>query len=1423
MKPITNEESDKITRDLIDEISVESEENVLMLLNSSEDFIFILDKDGNIVNINNTVLKALKYSEKELLRMNVLDLHPPEQRNEATSTVRELIKGKRKSLTAPFVTKDNEHIYIEAILTRGRWKNQDVFIGICRDITERKRIERLLKESDRYLISLLEYSSDLFAIVNEKFEYEYINEEVYQEVLGYSKEELLGKARIDIIHPDDLNSAMEGVRIGFKTGEYKSIIRIKTKEGKWLWIESKGKTFVDHEGNTKAFLIGRNVTDKIVAEQRLKESENEFLNLISHMSDILVEIDFNGIILYISPQSFKTFGYRPEELIGKNFSKFVHPKDLPIIRGKIQKSLNSEDSVAFEYRGLHKDGYYVTISVKGNKVISEEKIRYVGVLRDITEQLEAERKLREIEADTKRLEKITQIAPEIRFWKLIQPKKGLSVVQKTRQMLDTVIDNIPISIYWKDLNLKYLGCNENYAILTRQKSPSNIIGKMTKDIPVLADISDKTHKRERQVIDNGIPEYNVIESWKLDGKKEVWFNINRIPLFDDELNVNGILITVNDISDRIISEQKIFESEKNFRTIAEQSLYGMTIFQDNKIQYVNQQGAKILEYLQEEMVGWSFKDILKVIYPEDRDNVLEQNQKMMQASEDSLAHGYYRVITKTGKIKHMESLTNMITYQGKPAMLTTTQDITEKKIAEQRLKESEEKYRILFDHSPIGIGLSEIDGNIIASNQKMREITGYSEEELKEINLSNTYVDINDRKELMKEIEDNKMIRGFEIKLRKKDGSVYTARLNIDLLNLEDKDIFLTTCEDITVRKAIEQELEKSEREISTLLNNMPDVIITVDQERRIQFVNHIPMSIPKEEIIGQDIYSFLEHEHQDVLKEFFKRVFSTGIPETIDLLGFTNLWYTARFIPITKYNEVISVILIATNITDTKIASEKLKKTEDRLTSILDSSGDLFAIVDDKYTYEYINEGAHLKTLGYSSEELIGKQQFDILHPEDLENAMKAGLFQKLTQKEIVDYEIRIRSKQGNWINMESRGQGFVDEDGKDKIFLIARDITFRKQAEQKIKESEEKYRHLFENSPNAIVLASLKGIVMDCNPATTSLFGYEKEDLIDKHFIDIAAYPTELKPQFIKSFKNIFQRNYNESVEFQAYKKDKSLVWVASYLALNNLGQETFVQAIFQDITQQKRSERIIQKEIEKLKEIDQIRNDLVRRISHELKTPLISIYSTSQHLLQNYGEQVDKKVLRLINTIHKGGKRLKLLAENLVNSLRLESRELSLNFQNENLIEVISECIDTFTIFAQERKLFFKKEHPKTLMLEIDKIWLSQAISNLISNAIKNTPERGGVLVKLSEERNHVDISIEDTGVGLTKKEIDKLFEKFGKIERFNEDLDIDIEGSGLGLYISKEIVQLHGGEILVNSRGRNQGSSFTIRLYKDKKDS
>ena len=126
--------------------------------------------------------------------------------------------------------------------------------------------------------------------------------------------------------------------------------------------------------------------------------------------------------------------------------------------------------------------------------------------------------------------------------------------------------------------------------------------------------------------------------------------------------------------------------------------------------------------------------------------------------------------------------------------------------------------------------------------------------------------------------------------------------------------------------------------------------------------------------------------------------------------------------------------------------------------------------------------------------------------------------------------------------------------------------------------------------------------------------------------------------------------------------------------------------------------------------------------------------------------------------------------------------------------------------------------KLDLPNETTINIDKLRFRQVLSNIISNAIKNTPKNGEIIISLIEKPESIDIKIEDTGIGFTEKEKEKLFEKFGKIERYGMDLGVDIEGSGLGLYISKEIIELHGGQIYVESEGRNKGSTITIRLYK-----
>jgi signal transduction histidine kinase len=152
--------------------------------------------------------------------------------------------------------------------------------------------------------------------------------------------------------------------------------------------------------------------------------------------------------------------------------------------------------------------------------------------------------------------------------------------------------------------------------------------------------------------------------------------------------------------------------------------------------------------------------------------------------------------------------------------------------------------------------------------------------------------------------------------------------------------------------------------------------------------------------------------------------------------------------------------------------------------------------------------------------------------------------------------------------------------------------------------------------------------------------------------------------------------------------------------------------------------------------------------------------------------------------------------------------------------DIVKIINECLNEMSYLINNRKLILTSDLPDKLEVKVDKIRLQQVITNLLSNAIKNTPMYGKIHINLVHNRDYTDLQIRDTGVGLTNKEKDLLFEKFGKIERYGMDLGVDIEGSGLGLFISKEIVELHGGQILIESEGRNKGAIFTVRLFWNK---
>ena len=233
-------------------------------------------------------------------------------------------------------------------------------------------------------------------------------------------------------------------------------------------------------------------------------------------------------------------------------------------------------------------------------------------------------------------------------------------------------------------------------------------------------------------------------------------------------------------------------------------------------------------------------------------------------------------------------------------------------------------------------------------------------------------------------------------------------------------------------------------------------------------------------------------------------------------------------------------------------------------------------------------------------------------------------------------------------------------------------------------------------------------------------------------------------------------------------------------------------------------------------RLVKLNQLKSELLRRTSHELKTPLVSIKGFTELLLKVHRDKLDALVISTLNEFEQGCLRLESLITDILKTAELESGATQLNKIEEDLAFLLRVCVNEIKGFSKLRNHIINLEIHDTIITYFEKEQIHQVISNLLNNAIKYTPPSGIIQIKSEIRDEFIVISIKYNGIGFTKDEKTRIFKQFGKIERYGQGLDIIAEGSGFGLFISKKIIELHSGKIWVESEVRNKGSTFYFSL-------
>ena len=219
---------------------------------------------------------------------------------------------------------------------------------------------------------------------------------------------------------------------------------------------------------------------------------------------------------------------------------------------------------------------------------------------------------------------------------------------------------------------------------------------------------------------------------------------------------------------------------------------------------------------------------------------------------------------------------------------------------------------------------------------------------------------------------------------------------------------------------------------------------------------------------------------------------------------------------------------------------------------------------------------------------------------------------------------------------------------------------------------------------------------------------------------------------------------------------------------------------------------------------------------RTSHELKTPLISIKGFTELLLTLYKSKLDPEVISILKEISDGSKRLEKIINLLLDSTKLEAGQLSLNLHDEDLAFLIRFCVKELQGLAKLRDQTISLKLQEKLKTKFDKERIYEVMSNLVVNAIKYTPPGGKIVIESKINEDSYEVSVKDNGIGFTEEEKIQVFRQFGKIERYGQGWDIAADGTGLGLYITKKLVELHGGKIWLESEGRNKGTTFYFSI-------
>ncbi len=787
------------------------------------------------------------------------------------------------------------------------------------------------------------------------------------------------------------------------------------------------------------------------------------------------------------------------------------------------------------------------------------------------------------------------------------------------------------------------------------------------------------------------------------------------------------------------------------------------------------------------------KPFMEFIHPDDRQTTTDEITKQLKGNLVANFENRYR--SKDGSYKWLAWQATAADKDGKVYAVAT--DISKRKETEEALRQSGFRIKNLMETVPVGISISTPKGDVLEANTSLIKMFGYnSKEEFVNIPAENHYYDSKDRARFIKLMKKG-VVEDFELKFKRKDGSIFWGAISSVMTSggVGDTEFFGAII-DITERKQAEQEMLLH----SETMKNMAECVSITNPAHKYIFVNKAFENVygyKKEEIIGKTSRRIQVEGQSELQKEMRRKTKLGGWKgELINRKKDGTIFPIELSItPLRDLKgKIIAQIGISTDITNRKQAEKDLKESEDRFRSLYENSTiGLYRSTPDGHIL--LANPTLVKMLGYSS--------FNELAKRNLEKMGYAPSYERKIFIEQIEKKGEVKGIESAWVKTDGStiyvresARKILDTKGKTLYYDgTVEDITKRKQTEDDLKKSEEKYRKFFISDLTGDYLSTYEGKISDCNPQFLKIFGFKSLKQAKSYDI-LKLYKSKSERELL--LKRLEKKKVLVNEESETYKVNGAKIIIQENIIgeFDDDGKLVYIRGYLFDITKRKQAEDELHKHRDHLEDLIEERNKEIEAfansVTHDLGGPLRAISGFTKILMEDYASKLDKDGKHLGTVIQQSTEKMRQLLDGL--RIFIGIGQKSMTFVNVDMKNMVRAMYYEKTTAAERKRIEFTiNDMPHvaadTAMMRL--VWM-----NLISNAVKFSSKRRKSIISVSgkAEKNKLTYCIKDNGTGFKMKYADKLFSLFERLH-----LEREYEGHGAGLALVHRIIQRHKGNI------------------------